>query len=791
MTRPSPRFRPLPRLRPGIAGPHSIQLNSPRATVELSVPAPGLFHIRVHPGAPLPASTSWAVLPLDTPAPDCTLHRDPDHVSLQTAHGELNWSLKTHAWSLKHNSLTLFESIPDSIGFTADQPRFSLRLAEREALYGLGESTGTFNKRGLIRDFWNIDVLGHAPAIHPSLRQLYVSVPFALSRRDGRFAGLFWDNPHRQSWDMGQTQPDLWQLSAAGGPIDLYLFTGPDAPDVVGLYTRLTGRIPMPPRWALGYHQSRYGYESAKQIRAVAKEFRQRQLPCDVLHLDIHHMDQYRVFTFGKSFPQPRRLIRDLAHDGFKVVTIVDPGVKDDPRFPVLRRGIQADAFVRSPDGESDFLGEVWPGSSRFPDFLKASTREWWAKEQGALSRDGVAGFWNDMNEPSNFARPDKTLPPDARHHTDFGPATHAAVHNLYGMQMSRASREGALIAQPGQRPFIITRATYAGGQRHAIVWTGDNSSHWDHLRDSIQMLLNLGLSGFPICGADAGGFMDNVTPELLVRWMQLAALTPFFRNHSNLGTVAQEPWAFGSDVEAICRSTLQLRYQLLPLLYSLTAEANRTGAPLMRPLFWHYPNDPVAAARGDQFLVGRDLLVAPILEQGSTARVVYLPNDTWYDFWTGQRFDGGTHHVAEAPLERLPLFVRAGALVPFAPDASHSEAQDLSIITLHVWPGTHPGLDWYEDDGQSMACEHGDWHRRRFTLRRMGRQCILQADAPTGSFGSRVQTWRILLHDINPRAHVQLDGRVAEVLHSPEDGIALIEIPNPSAGFELRFGAA
>jgi len=789
VTKPAPRFRPLQKLRVTHTGSHAIRLAGAGATVEIAASAPGLFRLRVHRGRTLDETPSWAVTDTSWVAPETRIQCLGDQVSLHTTHGKFQMTLSDGSWSVAQEGLLLFECRPHSMGFTTDQPRFTLQLADREAIHGLGESTGTFNKRGLIRDFWNIDVLGHAPAIHPSLRNLYTSIPFALSRRDGRFAGLFWDNPRRQSWDMGQTRTDAWTCSAEGGAIDLHLFTGPDPQAVLALYSELTGRIPMPPRWALGYHQSRYSYESAEQLRRIAREFRQRRIPCDVLHLDIHHMDRYRVFTFGKSFPQPRQLLSELARDGFKVVTIVDPGVKDDPRFPVLKRGIKARAFVREPGDDTDCIGKVWPGPSRFPDFLNARTRAWWAAEQGALSRAGVAGFWNDMNEPSNFARPDKTLPPDALHHTDHGPAAHATVHNLYGMQMARASREGALAAAPDQRPFIITRATYAGGQRDAIVWTGDTSSHWDHLRDAVQMLLNLGVSGFPFCGGDVGGFLDNPTPELLLRWIQFAAFTPFFRNHSNLDTLPQEPWSFGPGIEEFARHIIELRYQLLPLLYSLTAEAHQSGAPIMRPLFWHYPGDPVAAARGDQFLLGRDLLVAPILEQGSAARVVYLPNDVWHDFRTGERIPGGVHHVAHSPLDRIPLFVRAGAILPLAPEALHSEAQDLSVITLHVWAGAHPGMDWYEDDGLSLAADRGDWHRRRFSLRRNGRQCTLQADAPTGSHASRVRTWRVILHDINPRAHLHLDGEVIEALQSPEERIALVEIPNSIAGFELRFG--
>ena len=757
--------------------------------MELSVIAPGLFRLRVHRGkAPLP-SRSWAVVEQVWPPSMATVHATNEVVSLRTTDAHLTCSLTDASWVLKSGDLELFRSKPGSMGFAGDRPGLTLALQNREAVFGLGESTGSFNKRGLIREFWNIDVLGHAPAIHPSLRNLYVSIPFALSLREGRAAGLFWDNPARQTWDVGQTRLDEWKLTAASGELDLYLFAGPTVPGVVAEYTRLTGRIPMPPRWSLGYQQCRYGYETAARVEQVARDFRERKIPCDVLYLDIHHMDAYRVFTFGKGFPKPSALMQRLRSDGFRVVAIVDPGVKDEPRFGVWRRGIAADAFVKNPGGESDFIGEVWPGKARYPDFLRPETRSWWAQEQGALTRQGVAGFWNDMNEPSNFARPDKTLAPDAVHRTEAGPLPHVEVHNLYGMQMARASREGSLAAAPDQRPFVITRASYAGGQRDAVVWTGDNSSHWDHLRDSVQMLLNLGVSGVAVCGGDIGGFLDNTTPELFVRWLQFAAFTPFFRNHSNLGTIDQEPWALGPVVEAIARHTIEQRYHFLPLFYCLVAEARETGAPVMRPLFWHYANDPMATARGDQFLLGRDLLVAPILEQGSAARAVYLPNEAWYDFWTDEPIEGGRHHLAEASLEHIPLFVRGGAILPIIESAAHTGAQDLSTITLNVWPGLNDGFDWYEDDGETQAFERGDWHRRRLRLTRKGTRLTLEIGAACGTRLSAVKLWRVVLHGIAGKARVTVDGQLAEVLRVPEDELIVLEIPNRTDEIRVSYG--
>jgi alpha-glucosidase len=780
---------PVARLRAVARGSQGFSLASAAAHVEVTALAPDLLRLRVARGkAASPPPPSWAVVKRDWPAVACTVKVTKAGASLATAVGKFTVNLKTGAWEVRDaGGLRLFTAAAGATAFGEAKAEVALDLTPNESLFGLGETTGTFNRRGQVREFWNIDVLGHAPAIHPGLKSLYVSIPFALSLREGRAAGLFWDNPAKQTWDLGQTQLDRWQMSADSGELDLYLFLGPTAEGICARYAELTGPMPLPPLWGLGYQQCRYSYETRERLEEVAREFRRRALPCDVLYLDIHHMDGYRVFTFGKGYPKPAEMLAKLAKQGFKVVTIVDPGVKDDPKFGVLKRGVKQDAFVKQADGSTDFLGEVWPGAARFPDFLNAKTREWWGDEQQALQAAGVAGFWNDMNEPANFARPDKTLAPDAQHRTDAGPLPHTTAHNLYGMQMARASRDGALKHRPDERPFVITRAGYAGIQRHALVWTGDNSSNWDHLNDAVQMFLNLSLSGVPFCGGDVGGFMENTTPELFTRWFQFATFTPFFRNHSNLGTIAQEPWALGEPVEQICREFLGLRYQLLPYLYSLFAEARATGAPIMRPLLWHHQNDPVAVACGDQFLLGRGLLVAPILRQGAVARSVYLPNDLWYDFWTGEQLVGGRHVVAEAPPEIIPLYVRAGTILPLAEPQQFVGETPMEVINLHVWPHGRGQLDWYEDDGATQAYEQGAWSRRTITSFTRGKTLTVTFGAVSGTFESRIAVWRLVVWSAKKPARLKVNGRPAEGSFNADTGVFIADLGNFDGEFSLE----
>jgi alpha-glucosidase len=380
-TRKQHTFQPIGSLIPADSSANSILLKSEHGLVELSALDRDVYRLRITQKKHFSKAPSYAVVNSDWTGGDVKPVVLKQSAKLISDLSRLVLNFENSQFRLTHDCGEAFASA--SIGFLGGSPQIRLRLDEDEHLFGLGETTGTFNKRGLIREFWNTDVLGHAPAIHPGMRSLYVSIPFTITMRDGVAAGLFWDNPARQHWDMGSTNFNEWNLSADSGEIDLYLMLGPTVENVVNSFGRLTGRMPMPPKWALGFHQCRYSYKSRSEVEQVAATMRRKRIPCDAIYFDIHHMDGYRVFTFGKTFPKPKELIANLARDGFKVVTIVDPGVKNDPKFGVLKRGIKAGAFVKEPAGKKDYGGAVWPGKSRYPDFLNASARSWWAKEQG------------------------------------------------------------------------------------------------------------------------------------------------------------------------------------------------------------------------------------------------------------------------------------------------------------------------------------------------------------------------------------------------------------------------
>ncbi|MGH9901231.1 MAG: TIM-barrel domain-containing protein, partial [Pyrinomonadaceae bacterium] len=576
------------------------------------------------------------------------------------------------------------------------------RAAETETYYGFGEKAMPASRHGQQMVMWNTDTYGYPVGLDP----IYQAIGFFTALHRGRAYGLFLDNTFRTYFDMGKTDPARYTFGAAGGELNYYVFTGGRARtprQVLTDYTDLTGRTPLPPLWALGYQQSRWGYYPEARVRELARRFRAERVPADVIYLDIDYMDGFRVFTWDKArFPDPARMLRDLRADGFRVVIIIDPGIKVDENYAVYREGRAGGHFHQTADGK-EFRGSVWPGVCAFPDFTSRAAREWFGSYYRRHLDEGVAGFWNDMNEPATFNtsteeeagphiyhHPAKTFPLDVRHAGDGMPDTHARYHNLYGMQMARSTFEGLKRLAPDARPFVLTRAGYAGVQRYSAVWTGDNVASWDHLRLSIPMLVNLGVSGVAFVGADVGGFSGaDPSPELYTRWLQAAALTPLMRSHVESARPDREPWIHGEPHTSFNRATIELRYKLLPYLYTLFREHEETGAPVMRPLWFEYPQDARTYLNEDQFLVGRDLMVAPVVREGVTKLRVYFPKgDAWVDWWTGARYEGGKDAEVEAPIDRLPLFARGGAAVPVQPVIQHTGEMARAPLSLVVVPG-------------------------------------------------------------------------------------------------------
>nr|MBA2341133.1 glycosyl hydrolase [Pyrinomonadaceae bacterium] len=585
-----------------------------------------------------------------------------------------------------------------------------------EFYYGFGEKALPTARQGQMMAMWNTDTYAYPPGLDP----IYQDIPFFIALRQGKAYGLFFDNTYRTNFDMGKSDPARYTFGATGGELNYYVCTGGQQrtpKEVLREYTDLTGRTPLPPLWALGYQQSRWSYYPEARVRELASTFRRKRIPADVIYLDIDYMDGFRVFTWDKTrFPRPAEMIKDLRNEGFRTVVIIDPGVKVDENYPVYREGRAGNYFVKTKDG-AEFHGHVWPGTCAFPDFTDARARGWFGSLYRKHLDEGIAGFWNDMNEPATFLpdkldepaithHPGKTFPLDVRHAGDGLAGDHARYHNVYGMQMARATFEGLRRLQPNARPFVLTRAGYAGIQRYAAVWTGDNVASWEHLALTIPMLTNLSVSGVALIGADVGGFSGSPSGELYARWLQAAALTPLLRSHTEAGSRDQEPWSYGADYESINRQTIELRYQLLPYLYSLFEQQAATGAPVMRPLWFEYPSDVRTYLIEDQYLVGRDLLVAPVLREATAKRKVYFPRgDAWVDWWTGRRYEGGTEAEIDAPINRLPLFARVGATIPMQAVIQHTDQIIQTPLTLVIVPDAETKLTViYQDGGDGYS---------------------------------------------------------------------------------------
>ncbi len=644
----------------------------------------------------------------NSPAKDVKINitEDEDSIRIHTEFIETKVTKKPFSLAVYNREGNIICEQPDIKQHQSGAITCTQTMGPSSHFYGFGEKTGFLDKRGERYTMWNSDV--YDPHV-PDMEALYVSIPFLIHFKEKEPSyGIFLDNPGKTVFDMRSGEESFY-FQTETGVLDYYFIYGPELKEIIYRYTDLTGRMPLPPKWALGYHQSRYSYMNEEEVLDIARTFREKKIPCDAIYLDIHYMEGYRVFTFDRArFPNPKKMIRELNQKGFKVVPIVDPGVKKDPEYSVYREGIENGYFCKKLEGDL-FLGEVWPGESAFPDFTEKDVADWWGEKHRYYTKMGIEGIWNDMNEPAVFNE-SKTMDGDVVHTNNGNPKTHRALHNLYGFLMSKATYEGLEKQLKGHRPFVLTRAGYSGIQRYAAIWTGDNRSYWEHMAMSIPMTLNLGLSGVAFNGPDIGGFEHHASGGLFVRWLQMGVFFPYCRNHSAINTRRQEPWQFGEEVENISRKYIELRYRWMPYLYSLFYQTTQTGVPVIRPLLLEYPQDPRVYNLCDQFLVGSHILVAPIYRPDTEYRSVYLPEGVWYDYWTGQRYQGEGHILVHAPLEKLPLFIKAGAIIAEEPVRQYAEENIEPILKIEVYGGAkgNSSFKLYQDDGISTEYQKG-----------------------------------------------------------------------------------
>jgi len=731
--------------------PNGIELRRGTEILQVLALRDDVLRVRIAAQGKLPEDASWAVSEkVRAQAVSVTPESSADAYGFRT--NTLRVRIAQETFNLSVTDLQgnlLQEDVPGrSVEIHGNEFRLYKKMPEDEHYFGLGDKVGTLDRRGQEFRLWNTDAFHFQESTDP----IYKSIPFFMTMRAGRSLGVFLDNTWCSSFDFGRRKDDIYSMGAENGPIDYYLFYGPDPKRVVMAYAWLTGLPPLPPLWSLGFQQSRFSYETEGRLREIASRLRSDKIPADVLYLDIDFQQEKRPFTVDQArFPHFSKMLSELQQDHFHVVAITDLHIARvaNAGYAPYDTGTAGDHFVKNLDG-STYVGTVWPGLSVFPDFTRQKTREWWGTLYEHFVSEGVAGFWNDMNEPSVFQTANLTMPDSVQHRVDepgFRPrsASHLEIHNVYGMENSRATYEGLLKINPDLRPFVLTRATYAGGQRFAITWTGDNTSSWNHLRLTTPMLLNLGLSGFGLSGADVGGFIGTPGAELLTRWTELATFQPVDRNHTNQGSGDKEVWVHGPEQEAIRRRYIEERYRLLPYLYTVVEELSRTGLPVVRPLFLEFPGatddlHPLDLDASNEFFFGPSLLVAPppFPEQPDPYSLL-LPEGTWYDYWTGALIESRTRAkpmlVIQPRLDTLPVYVREGTVLPLQPVTQSTEQKPQGPLTLRVYPGKNCRGSLYQDDGKTLAYKRGSFLRMEFACDVTPSSLTLHIGERQGSF--------------------------------------------------------
>ena len=648
-----------------------------------------------------------------------------------------------------------FPILEDELGFHWEEyyehggniVKMSKQSKDGESFYGLGDKASHLNLKGRRVENWAMDQY----AFHKDQEPLYKVVPFYIGLHHNKSYGVFFDNTFKTFFDFCHERRNVTSFWAEGGEMNYYFFYGPKMSDVVTTYTHLTGKPELPPMWTLGYHQCKWSYYPESKVKEITSKFRELKIPCDGIYLDIDYMDGFRCFTWNKEyFPDPKRMVAELAKDGFKTVVIIDPGIKIDKDYWVYKEALENDYFCKRADGPY-MKGKVWPGECNFPDYTNPAVREWWAglfKE--LISEIGVKGVWNDMNEPAVMEVPGKTFPPDVRHDYDGNPCSHRKAHNIYGTQMARATYEGVKRFAYPKRPFIITRSAYSGAQRYTSSWTGDNVASWEHLWIANIQMQRMSISGMGFTGSDIGGFAEQPSGELYARWIQLGVFHPFCRTHSSGDHGEQEPWSFGTEVIDITRKFVELRYQLLPYLYTMFWNYVNDGTPMLKPLVYFDQEDMHTHYRTDEFIFGNQILVCPILEPNAQGRRMYLPKGNWYNYWTNELVEGKRELWVSTKFDEIPVFVKEGSIIPKYPVQQYVGEMQFDELTLDVYYKLGKEKSTvYEDAQDGYDYNKGRFSLRTFTFNGKEKEIIIQQHKE-GTFETSYSKFKINLKGLH-----------------------------------------
>jgi len=653
-----------------------------------------------------------------------TMEDKGNHFLLSTA--ELNVEISKSPCRVsifdKENNLINEDENSFGAGFDNSEVRCYKKLFDDEKFFGLGEKTGKLNKSGVQYTMWNTD---HHYDVESD--PLYVSIPFFIGERNKKAYGIFFDNTYKSYFNFGASNNRFYWFGAEDGELNYYFIYGPEIKKVISSYTLLTGKMQLPPMWSLGYQQSKYSYYPESKVREIAKTFRDKKIPCDVIYLDIDYMNGYRVFTWNKDrFPDPEKMLGDLKAEGIKIIPIIDPGIKADSNYFPAKEGLAKDLFAKYPDGVP-YQGEIWPSWGYFPDFTKKETRDWWGEKLNVMLKQGIAGFWNDMNEPAVWGQ----VFPDLVLFNDNGfIASHKKIHNVYALEEAKATFDAFQKYSPDTRRFLLSRAGYSGIQRYSAIWTGDNTANEGHLQLACLMPQGMGLSGIPFVGSDVGGFFDMPSARLYTRWMQLGAFTPFFRGHSVTNEPDKEPWAFGNETEENVRNIISFRYMMLPYLYNEFYNSSITGLPVMRAMFLNYQNDEECYNEdaGFQFMVGDNLLVAPVVNETSNTKKLYLPEGKWIELFNHNIYNGKQWITVDAPIDKIPVFLKAGGFIPMQEVQQYVGEKKIDQLEIVVYPASSGTYSLYEDDGISYNYKNGIYSVTDFSLQVSDNSVVINA---------------------------------------------------------------
>ena len=699
--------------------------------------------------------------------PDFSYGIDPDatmgYSKLEVVENDTEYIISTARLNILVDKKTLRTQISDLEGTIINEDELGFHWEENyeyggntvklskitqsgESFYGMGDKAMHSNLKGKRVENWVTDQFAFAKEQDP----LYKAIPFYIGLNKGKAYGIYFDNSFRTGFDFSQERRNITNFWADGGEMNYYFIFGPDMSKVVSSYSSLTGTPELPPMWALGFHQSKWSYYPESNVKEIASDFRKHRIPCDAIYLDIDYMDGFRCFTWDKNhFPDPKRMISELEEDGFKTVVMIDPGIKVDRDYWIYNEALENDYFCKRGDGPL-MHGKVWPGECNFPDFTNPAVREWWAELYKEFMSDlGVHAVWNDMNEPAVMEVPTKTAPLDTRHNYDGHPCTHRKAHNVYGMQMVRATYEGVKKYVYPKRPFVITRAAFAGTQRYSSTWTGDNVATWEHLWIANVQVQRMCLSGYSFVGSDIGGFAEQPDGELFARWVQLGIFHPFCRVHSSGDHGDQEPWSFGSEITDIVRKYVELRYQLLPYLYTMFYKYTKENIPMVQSLVFFDQEDSQTHFRTDEFIFGEKILVCPIQEPNAQGRRMYIPRGDWYDFWTNEHVTGGKEKWVAAEIDMLPIFVKAGAIIPKYPVQQYVGEKKIEELVLEVYykEGTEAS-EVYEDANNGYDYKKGRYSLSNYKLTGKENSLTIQL-FKDGTFDTEYEMVRLSFHGL------------------------------------------